>query len=207
MYKIVKSPFLILLLLLISLRPCSAQTFYGGPSSITNLPMSAPTQPAPSLSAGLQQIWDAASVSTNFAAAFGGGRATSGNKNLAFAEFCYNFNANVGLVVGYDYLWTAREAGIPSSANLVKGGLTLHAPIKPLKQFGFDKFTVVPFGFMLVATGNGSASEVMGGGLQTKILSFKGFNLNTGVIYEKRTDAGYWNGNYVAGFLGISKGF
>ncbi len=162
---------------------------------------------APSLSGGLQQIWDAASVSTNFATAFGGGRSTSGNKDLAFAEFCYNFNANVGLVIGYDYLWTSKAAGIPSSANLVKGGLSLQAPIKPLKTYGFNNFTVTPFGFMLVATGNGSASEVMGAGLQTKILSFKGFNLNAGIIYEKRTDAGYWNGNYAAAFLGLSKGF
>lgn len=168
-----------------------------------------PAMPAftPTLSGGLQQVYDAVAGSTNFGFAAGYARGTTGNRNVAFADVPYNFNSNVGLLIGYEYLWTAKAAGIPSQANLVKGGLNLQADLKPLKQFGFTNFTVTPFGFALVASGNGTVSEIIGGGAKTTVLTWKGLNVNLGVLYENRTGAGFWNGRYVGGFAAISKGF
>ena len=164
-------------------------------------------QTMPSLSSGLQQIYDAATSSTNYGVAIGGGRSTTGQKNVAFAELLYNFTPSVGMLIGYDYLWTGKQAGVPGQANLVKGGLNLQADLHPLKQYGFTNFTVTPFGFALVASGNGGVSEIMGAGVKTQLYTFKGFNLNGGVLYEDRTGAGYWNGRYVGGFLAITRGF
>lgn len=162
--------------------------------------------PSP-LSSGLQQIYDAATSSTNFGVAIGGGRSTIGQRSLAFADLAYNFNQNVGLLIGYDYLTASKHLNQPSQANLVKGGLNLQVDLKPFKNFGLTNFTLTPFGFALMASGNGNVSEILGGGVKTKILSFKGVDLNAGVLYEDRTGAGFWNGRYVAGFLALSKGF
>jgi hypothetical protein len=161
----------------------------------------------PSFNAGLQQIYDAATSATNYGVVFGGGRSTTGQRNLAFADLAYNFNSNVGLIIGYDYLWASKHLGQPSQANLVKGGVNLQANVQPLKNFGLTNFTVTPFGFALVATGNGNVSEILGAGVKTTLYTFKGFDLGGGLMYETRTGAGFWNGKYITGFLSLSKGF
>ena len=161
-----------------------------------------PVEPMPSFSSGLQQVYDSFTSSTNFAFAAGGGRSTTGNRNLAFADLAYNFNQNVDLIIGYDYLSQPHA----SQVNLVKGGINLQADLKPFKSLGFPNFTVTPFGFGLVATGDGTVSEILGGGVKTVIYSFKGFNVNVGVLYEKRTGDGIWNGEYLGGFFALSKG-
>jgi len=167
-----------------------------------------PAPAMPSFSSGLQEIYDSVTVSTNYAVALGGGRATTGNRNLAFADYVYNVSENVGLVLGYDYLWTAKAAGVPSQANLVKGGITLSAKIYPLKNFGLTNTAVTPFANVLLATGNGSASEIITAGGKLNIATFGGgWNLSAVGFWETRKDAGYWTASYVCGALAVSKGF
>lgn len=176
-------------------------------SAQTNAPV-ASTNPPASFSSGLQMIYDSVAVSTNYALAFGGGRATTGNRNLAFADYVYNVSENAGLVLGYDYLWTAKAAGVPSQANLVKGGITLSAKIYPLKNFGLTNTAVTPFANVLLATGNGSASEIITAGGKLNIATFGGgWNLSAVGFWETRKDAGYWTASYVCGALAVSKGF
>ncbi len=161
----------------------------------------------PSFSSGLQQIYDSFTVSTNYAVAFGGGRATTGNRNLAYADYIYNVSRNVGLVIGYDYLWTAKAAGVPSQANLVKGGISFQAQLAPLKNYGLTNFFVTPFANGLVASGNGSASEILTAGAKTTLVTFSGWNFNLCGFVEKRTSAGYWDGTYACAAVAFSKGF
>lgn len=165
------------------------------------------TNSGPSLTQGFQEIYDAATSATNYGLAFGAARGTTGQRNLAFADLAYNFNQNVGLIIGYDYLWAAKKFGQADSANLVKGGISLQVGLQPLKNFGLTNFTVTPFAFALVATGNGNVSEILGGGVKTRLWTWKGFDLDTGVLYEDRTGAGFWNGRYLGGFLAVTKGF
>jgi hypothetical protein len=54
----------------------------------------------PSISGGIQEIGQAIANSTNWTGVAGYGRATKGNKNLAFFDAAYNFNQNVGIVAG-----------------------------------------------------------------------------------------------------------
>jgi hypothetical protein len=178
---------------------CSAQA---QTVTITN-----PVPAMPTFSGGLQQIYDAATGATNYGLVIGGGRSTTGQRSLAFADLAYNFTPSVGLVVGYDYLWASKHLNQPSQANLVKGGVNLQANLQPLKNYGFTNFTVTPFGFALVATGSGTVSEILGTGVKTTVTTFKGFNLNVGVMYEHRTGAGFWDGNYVTAFTALSRGF
>ena len=165
-------------------------------------------QTMPSFSNGLQEIYDSVAVSTNYAFAFGGGRATTGNRDLGFADYIYNVSQNVGLVLGYDYLWTAKRAGIPSQANLIKGGITLSALIYPLKNFGLTNVAVRPFANALVATGNGSASEIVTAGGKFNFVTFGGgWNFGGVGFWETRKDAGYWTADYICAALELDKGF
>ncbi len=166
-----------------------------------------PAPAMPSFSAGLQQIYDSVAVSTNYALAFGGGRSTTGNKNLGFADYVYNVSQNVGLVVGYDYLWTAKKYGIASQANLIKGGISFSALIYPLKNFGLTNFAVMPFANGLVATGNGSASEIITAGGKFTFASFSGWNFGGVGFWETRKDAVYWTADYICAALEFDKGF
>ena len=165
------------------------------------------TNPPASFSNGLQMIYDSVAVSTNYAFAFGAGRATTGNRNLGYADYIYNVSQNVGLVIGYDYLWTAKSKGIPSQANLVKGGITLSAKIYPLKNFGLTNTAVTPFANVLLATGNGSASEIITAGGKIDLANLGGWKFGLVAFYETRKDAGYWTANYACGALEFSKGF
>lgn len=166
----------------------------------------APSTSAPSLSGGLQQIYDAAASGTNYGFASGFARATHGNRNVGFADLLYNFNPSVGAVIGYDYCWTSKAAGVPAQANLVKGGVNLQVDLHPFKT-AWPSLTVTPFGFALVASGDGKVSQIIGGGGKVTLFDFKGVNVNLGVLYENRTGAEFWDGRYVGGFLAVSKGF
>jgi len=161
----------------------------------------------PSFANGIQMVYDSVAGATNYGLATGFARATHGNRNVAFAEVAYNFNTVFGAIVGGDYLWTSKKSGVPSASNMVKGGLNLQTDLYPFKNFGLPNLKVTPFAFGLVATGNGVVSEILGGGAKTTIATWKGINVNLGVVYETRTGAGYWDGRYVGGFLAITKGF
>jgi hypothetical protein len=162
------------------------------------------TTPPATFASGVQTIYDSLAGSTNWGGAFGFARATTGNKSVGFADALYNFNSTVGALVGYEYLYS----GNVHTANLVKGGLNLQADLQPLKQFGFTNFTVTPFAFALVASGNGVVSEIVGGGAKTKIYQWaNGIAINAVVLYENRTGSGYWDGRYVGGALAITYKF
>lgn len=158
----------------------------------------------PSLSSGLQTIYDSVAGSTNWGGAFGYLRSTSGNKSGGYAMALYNFSPTVGAVIGYDYLWSGRQ----HTANLVKGGLNLQADLAPLKQFGVTNFVVTPFAYALVASGSGQVSELVGGGAKAQLYKWaNGIAVDALVLYENRTGAGYWDGRYVGGGLAITYKF
>lgn len=160
----------------------------------------------PSISGGLQQIYDAALGSTNFAVAVGGGRSTKGNNNLGFADYIYNFNQNVGAVLGYDYLWSSTK-GIPSNLNFVKGGLNVKAEIAPLKSIA-PNFKVTPFSVILIDTSAGQVGQIVVAGADYHIGIAKGWMFNVGGFYENRTGGNTaYDGAYICGHIAISKGF
>lgn len=159
----------------------------------------------PTISGGLQQIWDAAAGSTNFAVAIGGGRGIKGNKNLAFADYVYNISGNVGVILGYDAL---KVDGGATTYNFVKGGLQLKADIYPLKNFGLETFKVTPFAAILMSSHSGNVGEVVVAGASHRWALSKSWGLNVGAFYENRTggnDPG--NGVYVCGLLALSRNF
>jgi hypothetical protein len=174
---------------------------------------SAQTNAPPTFTGGLQEMASAVSSSTNWTIVGGAGRGLTGNKNLAFGAVAYNFNENVGLLVGMDTLWTPSGAQ-PQQNNVVKGGITLSAPIHPFAFIGSSFLTNVvgtPFALALATQPSGGSSDsigtVAGGGINFDIVSFKNFELVAGAEYESRSGAGYWNGNYALIHFGIGRRF
>ena len=166
----------------------------------------ATTNPPASFSSGLQMIYDSVAVSTNYAVALGGGRATTGNRNLAFADYIYNVSQNVGLVVGYDYLWSSTK-GVQSQANIVKGGITLSAVIYPFKNFGYTNLYVTPFANVLMASGSGTVSEIVTAGGKLDFAHVGSWNIGAVAFYEDRIGAGDWTAKYICGGIEANKGF
>jgi len=166
-------------------------------------------QSSGSFSGGLQQIGDAVSSSTNWTAIAGYGHSTSGNKSLLFADIAYNFNQNVGIVGGYDYLFGNGN----SQANIVKGGVTLSLPMHPFAFLGSTfatNITCTPFVADLLATPKNSGAgigNIMTTGVNFDVYSFKNFELGAGVQIEKRTGQGDWDGSYYLVHLAISRKF
>ena len=171
-------------------------TVQGQTNEIPNL---LPPVPASSIQGGLQEIGQAVASSTNWTVLSGYGRSLSDNRNLAFGAVAYNFNQNVGIVLGYDRLWAN---GQPSVVNAVKGGITLSAKIHPFAFLGspfFSKLEATPFVADLLATprGNGNAlGNIVTTGVNFDVYSFKNFELGVGAQYEKRMGQGFWDGNY-----------
>lgn len=157
---------------------------------------------------GLKLIGNAISSSTNWAVVSGYGHSTKGDNNVAFAALSYSLNENVGLLAGYDYLW--GDGG--SSANTLKGGLTLQLPMHP---FGFlgstfaTNIVATPFVADLVATPrHGDAiGNIISTGVNFDVYQFKNFELVSGIQYEKRTGQGGFNGDYILFHVGISRKF
>ena len=171
------------------------------------------TNSAPSVQNGLQEIADAISQSTNWAVAPFYGRATTGNKSAAGVIAVWNFNDNVGVIGGYDRLWSSGQA---SQANMVSGGLKLQVSIHPLAFTGLAALTNIvatPYVASLVATptggtsNNGGLAAINRAGLELEIMQWKGLELHAGIDYGNRTGAGYYNGNYVDFNVAISRGF
>lgn len=176
--------------------------------SVLTLSVNAQTNP-PSFSGGLKEMAQAVSSSTNWTLIAGYGHSIKGKNNLAFADIAYNFNDNVGIVAGYDYLWTKGQ----SQANFVKGGVTLSATIHPFAFIGSTFLTnivAIPFGADLLSTpkGNGNAiGNILTTGVNFDFIGFKNFELVGGVQYEKRMGQGQWDGGYGLAHLGISRRF
>ena len=176
---------------------------------------------SPTLSHSLQDLLDVTAGSTNGAVILGGGRGLTGNKNFAFVDYLYNMNANAGLVIGYDYLFSNDKRMWSPSANVVKGGLNLQADIYPLRRFNGDTnslfytFKVTPFASVLILTPmNGTSSNnggigqatIAGGDWESPLL-FNRIHLHLGGFYENRTGQGAWDGNYLALHFAASCGW
>jgi hypothetical protein len=167
---------------------------------------------SPTVSGGLQQLYDAALGSTNFALAVSGGvKLADTHVKIAAVDYLYNFNENAGLLIGFDYLWGSQTNG--SAANVVKGGLNLKADIQPFKNFGLTNIVATPFVAELVATpvsgtqNNGGAGLISVAGLDFRIVTWKSITLHGGGFYENRTGQGWANGNYALIHLAASRGF
>ena len=169
--------------------------------------------PDPSFSAGLQEMASAVANSTNWTILGGIGRATTGNRDIAFGAVAYNFNENVGILAGVDTLWAPHQSQ-QQQVNVLKGGITLSAPIHIFAFVGSTFLTNViasPFGMALVATPSGgsknSIATIAGGGFNFDLVGFKNFELVAGVDYESRTGSGFWDGTYAMAHLGIGRRF
>ncbi|MDE2105576.1 MAG: hypothetical protein KGL39_50585 [Patescibacteria group bacterium] len=187
-----------LLVGLLMLGTAQAQTSAPSSGSVSNAlpPITIGTGPA---GLSVQGLFDTFIASTNAAFTAGGGRGLTGNKNLFFADYLYKFNANAGLLLGYDHLWGSGQ----SQDNVVKGGLNLQATLIPFKSFGLTNFVVQPFAAYLVATptggpNSGGIGAIAVGGVDYKYALTTAMSLDMGVLFENRTGQGYWDGNYVA---------
>jgi hypothetical protein len=158
----------------------------------------------PSLSHGLQEIWDATTGSTNFAIAAGAGRGIKGDKNMAYLDYIYNMTGNVVAVLGYD----AINVGRVTTYNFVKGGLQLKADIYPLKNLGFPTFKVTPFTALLINSGGGKVGQIVVAGASHRFTISKTWGLNIGGFYENRSGGdSAADGVYVCGMFAFSHNF
>ena len=169
----------------------------------------------PTISGGVQEIADAIGSSTNWTIVGGAGRATHGNRDIAFGALAYSFNQNVGLLLGGDYLWSPHQDQA-SSENVIRGGVTLQAPIHPFTFLGsgggfLTNLVAEPFVVAAVANPTGGSKDSIGTvgtvGLNFELLKIKNFELVAGGQYETRSGAGFYNGNYVLFHLGIGRRF
>ena len=169
----------------------------------------AKAQTTNSFTAGLNEMANAISSTTNWTVVTGYGRATSGNKNIAFADVAFAFNQNIGAVVGYDDLFGAGKPQL----NAVKGGITLSATIHPFAFVGSTFLTNIvgtPFVADLIATPHDSSSSVgniIDTGYNFNIASVKNFEIVGGVSYEVRSGEGDWDGNYILAHIGLTRSF
>lgn len=163
----------------------------------------------PTISHGIQEIYDAALGSTNFAIATGGGRSLKGQNNLGFVDYLYNFNSNAGLVLGYDYTWTGHAAKFQqSNLSFVKGGFNVQADITPFKNFGLTNLTLTPFTAILIDSSGGQVGQIIVGGVDWKAASFHGWKFNLGGFYENRTGGNTsFDGAYLCAHIAMSRGF
>lgn len=173
----------------------------------------AQTNTLPSLPQGIQLLMQGITSGTNWAADVGYGRSTknmltSKGKNIAFVQALYNFNQNVGVVAGYDWLWNKNG----DNANSVRGGITLEQPMRLFSFVGSTFLTNVvstPFVQDLIATphaGN-AIGNVIVAGADFKFVTFANFSFDGGIEWENRQGQGYWDGNYLMGHLAIVRRF
>ena len=171
----------------------------------------APAAIGPVDSGILQEAYDKFIASTNYAVASGYLRGMTGNKNVWFITYLYNLGDHAALVLGYDYVWANMEPKT-SFANILRGGLNLHADVYPLKRWNQKStFYVTPFAYDLLATptsgtdNNGGLGNIAGAGVEWKAKLWKDLDFHLGVLYENRTGQGdVVDGNYAGGFAALS---
>jgi len=181
-----------------------AQNNTAGPVQ-TNL-LGSVTVGNPTISGGLQQVYDAALGSTNYAVAIGGGRGLKGDHNLVFLDYLYNFNENAGLLLGFDDIGQGTKFTTDNVA-FIKGGFNIQAEIAPIKGI-FPNFKVTPFASLLMSSSGGDVGEIVVAGANYHIGIAKGWLFNFGGFYENRTGGNTsTDGAYICGHLAVSKGF
>jgi hypothetical protein len=160
----------------------------------------------PTISGGLQQIYDAALGSTNYAIAVGGGRGLKGNHNLVFVDYLYNFNANAGLILGFDDIAGGNNF-TTDNISFIKGGFNIQAEIAPLKSIA-PNFKITPFASLLMSSSGGEVGEIVVAGGNYQITIAKGWKFNLGGFYENRTGGNTaTDGAYICGHLALSRNF
>lgn len=158
---------------------------------------------------GIEQTANALVGVTNWNFATGYGRATTGNRNLAFTDILYNISENVGFVVGGDYLWSKNNGQF----NTLKGGVTLQVPVHLFAFLGSTFLTnavATPFGSELIAQPSGNTvgvGNIVLGGMKMDLATVSNFKLSLGAFYESRVGQGKWDASYPAGFAIVSRAF
>lgn len=167
----------------------------------------------PTFTDGLQIMAQSVASATNWTVLGGVGQSLKGQNRIGFGAVAYNFNQNVGIVAGVDTLWQ-MHGNAAQQQNVLKGGVTLSAPIHPLAFIGSTFLTNVvatPFAAELMASPTGGSSDsvatITAAGLNFDIVSIKNFELVAGAEYETRTGSGVYNGNYGLIHLGLSRRF
>ena len=159
---------------------------------------------------------------TNYAVATFVGASETGGKLSAGLIVVENVNNYIGAVAGIDHLWFG---GKTDSANIINGGITLQAPMYPVrtvfKWVGLSLGTntwaynerVTPFNLALVGTPvNGTSND--GGlcginrtGINFDLVNVKGFEFGASIDHGTRTGAGNYDGNWWDVSLNLRKSF
>jgi hypothetical protein len=163
---------------------------------------------AQSFYGAVSNLYGAFETATNWSVATGYGRGFSGkDNNLAYADLAYNFNNNVGVVVGDEIIFGLGKPQVSTAA----GGITLNATIAPLGFLGgsFTNYTGKFWVSDLIATPrNGNAlGNLIVSGISFDITSFKNFELGTSIGYENRQGQGRYDGNYGLIMLTLTRKF
>jgi hypothetical protein len=190
----IKSLFILTVLCLLPVSFCRAQTNTSAFAS-------------PTISGGLQQLWDATAASPKSAWTLGGGRGLHGNHNLIFLDYLYNFNDNAGLLLGFDDIASGTDFKSDSVA-FVKGGFNVKAEIAPFARFGLPNFKVTPFVALLMYSANGDVGQIAVAGASHAWHIGKSWDLNVGAFYESRSGGNSeTDGKYLCGMVTFSHGF
>lgn len=158
---------------------------------------------------GLKEAAQAVTSGTNWDVIGGYGHSLSGNNSLEFVDVAYDFNANVGIVLGYD----ALEGNGTHEFNSIKGGVTVQVDIYPLKWTGINALENIkgtPFVGDLIATSpGGNVADIVTTGINFYVWSFDSgkFIVDAGAQYENRIGDGQFDGNYVLAHVGIHRSF
>src|ERR1041385_117795 len=143
---------------------------------------------SPTLIGGIEIIGQALLSATNWTVTTGYGHGLKNNGNIAFADLAYNFNENVGVVVGFDQ----RGGGGQSQFNDIRGGITLSLPMRPFKVLGgtnfLTKLVATPFVADLLATprSGDSIGNLIVTGAKVDLWNIGNFNLGLLGAYEHR---------------------
>ena len=181
---------------------------FGAQAQTTNqVPDLLPAIGNPSFTDGLKTMEQAITSGTNWTFIGGYGHSLKGNNNLAFVDVAYDFNENVGVVVGYDALSGSGQ----SQFNSLKGGVTLKTTIYPLAWTGVASLARIPgqpfVGDLVATSRDGSVGNIVTTGINFNVYSFSRYVVDVGVQYELRAGEGVFNGNYGLIHAGISRSF
>src|SRR5256885_3671893 len=162
---------------------------------------------SPTVLGGVEEIAGAIGSATNWPATSGYGKSMNGGGNLVFADLAYNFNQNVGVILGIDNVY----GGGRSDWNDVRGGISLSLPVHPFTFLGGTNFltriTATPFVADLLATprsGNAIGNVVVTGA-KIDLWNFRNFNLGILGAYENRQGQGDRDGHYALIGLAITR--
>lgn len=162
-----------------------------------------------------QSIQDVANAitGTNAAIDFEALRGLKGNKDIFAGTYIYNMTTNAALLVSYDQEYTTANVPNSRSTSLLKGGLSLGTTFRPLENwFSITNFVVKTGVYEEAGTETsgpnvGDAINVAGWYGDTGFHLYKSVYLHIGMLYQNRTQQGYFGGNYFGVRAGIGGDF